>query len=173
MTKNSLITLLRRKLNWPVLRPMTKVDLPQLVKLEEQVFREDAWDRSRFEYYLNNPAGVILLVLAFDQEVVSYILIETSEMDETMAELSSIGTKEDYLRKGYAKRLWEETLEKLEAWNYAKVVLTVRATNKVARRWYTRLGFDEIERVPAYYNHPDEEGIVMMKVLIEERPSQD
>lgn len=173
MMKSSPIALLRRMLNWPTLRSATKADLSQLVELELRVFAGDAWDRDRLEYYLNNPEGVVFLVLTFDQEIVSYVLVETSDEGETVAELNSIGTKEGYLRKGYARRLWEEVLEKLEAWGYTKVTLVVRESNRVARWWYCRLGFDVVDRIVLYYTNPEGDGLVMVKTLIEEQPTQE
>jgi len=69
------------------------------------------------------------------------------------------------LRRGIARALIEELLERLRGESVQRLHLEVRESNQAARALYTALGFTETSRRAAYYTQPIEDAIILARSL--------
>jgi [ribosomal protein S18]-alanine N-acetyltransferase len=67
--------------------------------------------------------------------------------------------------KGIGRALIRAAAAEGAARGAAKVFLEVRESNSSARAFYTRLGFAQSGRRPAYYREPDETAVLMARPL--------
>jgi ribosomal-protein-alanine N-acetyltransferase len=67
------------------------------------------------------------------------------------AHLSLLAVRPEWQRAGLGRRLVDWLEESALVAGIGTVRLELRASNRAARRFYARLGFAEIARVPAYY----------------------
>ena len=80
--------------------------------------------------------------------------------------INNIGVHPSYRRRGIASQLLEEVLRRARAKEVTVGYLEVRASNEAAAAMYKRYGFQPIGRRRNYYDHPQEDAIVMrMKPL--------
>jgi [ribosomal protein S18]-alanine N-acetyltransferase len=70
---------------------------------------------------------------------------------------------EKYRRQGLGTQLIEELLR--EAQNYKYIILEVRAGNIPARKLYEKLGFAELYRREKYYHQPQDDALVLRRML--------
>ena len=77
--------------------------------------------------------------------------------------INNIAVHPAYRRRGVASQLLEEILGRAKARGATAGYLEVRASNEAAKALYHRYGFKLIGRRPNYYDHPEEDAIVMRK----------
>lgn len=63
--------------------------------------------------------------------------------------------------QGYGRRLMERLIEYAESQQIASIFLEVRASNQEARLFYEKFGFQEIGMRKNYYQHPQEDAVLM------------
>lgn len=63
--------------------------------------------------------------------------------------------------QGYGRRLMNRLIGHAESQNIANVFLEVRASNREARLFYEKFGFLEIGIRKNYYQHPQEDAVLM------------
>ncbi|MGX7204016.1 ribosomal protein S18-alanine N-acetyltransferase [Enterococcus pingfangensis] len=74
-------------------------------------------------------------------------------------EITNIATK--IKGQGYGAQLLERLLKYAKAQQIATIFLEVRASNQAARLFYEKFGFLEIGRRKNYYQHPQEDAVLM------------
>jgi ribosomal protein S18 acetylase RimI-like enzyme len=88
-------------------------------------------------------------VVACDQErVVGFAIMY---FGDEHAHLSLLAVRPDWQRTGLGRQLVGWLEESALTAGIGTIRLELRATNRAARRFYARLGFSEVARVPAYY----------------------
>lgn len=75
--------------------------------------------------------------------------------------INNIGVHPSYRRRGIASQLLEEVLRRARAKGARVGYLEVRASNEAATALYTCYGFKSIGLRRSYYDHPQEDAIVM------------
>ncbi len=95
-----------------------------------------------------------------DETLVAFILYRTIA-DE--AEIIHLVCDNNSQGKGYAYQLFTELIEQNKENDIARWHLEVRASNAKAIRLYQRLGFIEVGRRKAYYQHED---AILMQLAI-------
>lgn len=105
-----------------------------------------------------NPADYLsyeLLVAVAGAEVLGFLVTRTLVAGES--EVLNLAVASGHRRQGVARSLLETWLPSVQG----VVFLEVRASNQIAREFYSSLGFADFTQRPRYYASPPETGIVM------------
>ncbi len=95
------------------------------------------------------------LVAVLRGNVAGFLVSRDVAADEK--EILNLAVAPEFRRQGVAKALLFSCLEGFSG----VVILEVRESNRIARSFYQKLGFQELGRRPNYYSSPDESAIVM------------
>jgi ribosomal-protein-alanine N-acetyltransferase len=142
------------------LRPMRFSDLPEVEKLENDIF-SDPWPNDFFEEYLDslNAGG---WVAAVQSRIVGYACCG---FDSGHTHLTNMAVAPAYRRKSVAKRLMALILSVTRDRECELIHLEVRISNEAARRFYEALGFETVDQRVRYYEHPVEDALIMVRHL--------
>ena len=97
------------------------------------------------------------LVAEEDAVIAGFLVCRSVSEDER--EILNLAVHPGFRRRGIARRLLETDCNR----NPAHYFLEVRASNKVARTFYSVMGFTEEGIRSQYYENPSESGIVMKR----------
>ncbi|MCX5735804.1 MAG: ribosomal protein S18-alanine N-acetyltransferase [candidate division NC10 bacterium] len=149
------------------IRPMVRRDLPQVAALELACFGREAWPLQAFKDLLAAFAGSRPARGAFwvaeDQAtggVVGYAGVEVSALWGEM-DIINIAVASSHRRRGVGCLLIERIVRLCRQRGVSLLWLRVRASNRGARRFYRRMGFQERGRFAGYYLEPDESAVIM------------
>lgn len=81
------------------------------------------------------------------------------------ADLYNIAVKEEYRRKGIARKLLSECLRQCQGMGVNGIFLEVRESNIPALNFYDKMGFIKIGKRKGYYSNPSEDAVIMKKTL--------
>lgn len=73
----------------------------------------------------------------------------------------NLGVLPEFRRRGYARKLITQAIERARCDGVERVTLEVRRSNNAARRLYERLGFQEIALRSGYYSDNGEDAFVL------------
>ena len=140
------------------LRKANLRDIPAILEIEQECFREDSFSREQFAYLIGRSKGTFYVVV--EQElIIAYISL-----------LLHAGTH--YLRKysiafrgrKLGQLLMEQTIATAHDCKAAKITLEVKVTNTPAIRLYMKNGFIPVGVKPAYY-HDGSDAIYMQRLI--------
>lgn len=143
----------------PTIAPMTENDIGAVLAIDpearEQNLREElvrAWGRVRVLRDLAGPNP---------DRVLGYVLFwhVTDEIH-----LLNVAVAPSERRRGYGRQLVEEVIGYARTHEAARVLLEVRVSNAAAVALYQRLGFEQFNLRPRYYDD-GEDAIEMMKLI--------
>ncbi len=139
----------------PDVRPARPEDLAFLAGAEAVCF-SDPWSEKAFADVLPRPEYTLLIAEEAGKPA-GYAAVRAILGE---AELLRIGVLPAFRGRGIAGKLLETLLAEVpaEVWR-----LDVRAGNGAARALYRRAGFREITRNRNYYDHPSEDGVLMLR----------
>lgn len=143
-----------------VVREMTEADVPAIVAVEEQVFG-DPWSASFFHSLLAAPE-THARVLERDGALAGYAI---TVLRAPYAELENIATVPGQRRSGVARALLLDALAACEAAEVRELSLEVRVSNDAAQALYRAYGFRLAGLRPGYYRYPEEDALLMTRVL--------
>ncbi|MGW4020631.1 GNAT family N-acetyltransferase [Streptomyces sp. NPDC005009] len=127
----------------PLLRPARESDLPELQRLDEEVFQEVAYPafllRQLHDLYAG-PAGHLLVLDDGDGRLRGYVLAATAAFHRD-SWILGLCVAEDRRRHGLGRELMVEVLERLRRCGTERVRLTVEPANDAAILLYRSLGF--------------------------------
>lgn len=132
-----------------LIRPLKTSDLDRIQQIEHASFGKDAYDRKLFAEYHHKCGGLFLVALA-PSRICGY-MITCIRNDRAAAEVISLAVDPAFRGKGAASALMAGTMRRLVRRHVPKASLTVKDTNRRARRFYERWGFRRVRRVPQYY----------------------
>lgn len=141
------------------LREADEHDMPELVRVDREVFPEDPYPYFVLRQLVDVHAGQ-LLVLADGRRLHGYVLFVNSPRQKG-SWVMSLGVTRDQRGRGLGRRLMSEVLERLRAEGVRDVRLTVEPANAPAIMLYRSLGFSAGEDVRRDYFGPGEDRIVM------------
>ena len=144
--------------------PMQPEDLPEVVAIEAASFGLP-WTREMFERDLvqgNAAAPLVARLTGADNPapVAGYICIWIVS-DEL--HINNIAVDPRWRRRGIASALLAAALERGQERGARRAFLEVRASNVEAQALYHRFGFAPVGVRKAYYTHPVEDALVMMR----------
>lgn len=120
-----------------------------------------AWSLKAFEQDLR--AGHRKYAVAYvDEQLVGFVGV-IQVLDQV--DVTGVAVQPDYQRQGLAQTLFRTLFQSLIS--KTTIYLEVRASNNGARALYEQLGFELIGKRPHYYQHPDEDAILMKLTVLE------
>jgi ribosomal-protein-alanine acetyltransferase len=128
-------------------------DIPHLLQIEQQSFRDAQWDEKaflRFDCKLAESSGEVVGFLICRE------LVGRSTQNRGEREILNLAVHPARRRRGIARALLRDELKSNDIY-----YLEVRESNLAAQLLYRTLGFSEVGRRPEYYHHPTEPAIVM------------
>jgi [ribosomal protein S18]-alanine N-acetyltransferase len=151
------------------LRVMTYSDLPGVMRLERQLFPEDAWSEDMLRGELADQPRTRHYVVAEEPDgtIVGYAGLAAAA---GQADVQTIGVRPDRQGAGIGAALLTELVEEAGRRASEAVFLEVRADNDRARRLYERFGFDRVGLRRRYYQPSGVDAIVMRRPLADRTP---
>ena len=137
------------------LRRAAPGDLPGIASIEAASFHRP-WRTETFASLLRRPDADVL-VASLEGTVVGYAVL-TAQAGE--AELANLAVDPGHRRRGIASALLRECLKILKDRGACRVLLAVRASNRMAATLYGAFGFQEIGRHRGYYGDPAEDAVI-------------
>jgi ribosomal-protein-alanine N-acetyltransferase len=140
---------------------MTRADLDAVLKLEYELFGEEAWSRQMLAGELaQQQDSRHYLVADGDGAVIGYAgLLAAGEQ----AEVLTIGVALDRWGEGTGAALLDALLAEAARRGCTEVFLEVRTDNTRARQLYSRYGFTEIGMRKGYYQPSGADAVVMRR----------
>ncbi len=138
-----------------LIRTMTESDIPDVAKLEKEVFA-DPW--SEKVYRETFPLqGVEYVVACEDNNIVGAAGVRNIV---GTGEITNVMVKSGYRGNGIGRRMLEELLERGRKLGASEFTLEVRIGNEPAIRLYESLGFVREGVRPGFYNNPKEDAAI-------------
>ena len=135
-------------------------DIEPVMRLEHELFAEDAWTDTMFWSELADPNTRTYLVAVDDDEVVGYAGLcaygDTSY-------IQTIGVTGQHQRAGIGTALLTALLDVAYSSGAAQVDLEVRAGNDAAIQLYERHGFTQLGVRRGYYQPSGADALVMRR----------
>lgn len=140
------------------LREPVSADAAAIIAIENACF-SDPWEDENFQRIAESPEGNCR-VAEQDGRVVGYWI--GSRIDDE-AELANLAVDPELHHKGIGRLLLEDFLVHVGAPQGTTIFLEVRASNTPAIQLYRRYGFTDLARRKGYYQHPEEDALVMAR----------
>jgi ribosomal-protein-alanine acetyltransferase/tRNA threonylcarbamoyl adenosine modification protein YeaZ len=141
----------------PPLRPLLPADLPELAALERRVF-SDPWPEAFFREELAHPLSYARVAQAPGQPIAGYLL---AWIGAGAGHIGNLGVAPEARRRGLARALLEDVLERARATGSEEVTLEVRTSNFAAQALYRTHGFRLAGLRRGYYRDTGEDALVM------------
>jgi ribosomal-protein-alanine N-acetyltransferase len=140
-----------------IIRDMNEEDIPS-VALIERISFSIPWSETSFynEIYKSRS---IPHVAVLEDRVIGYLCLE-QVLDE--GHILDLAIHPDYRGMGIATALVEKGVGQLKGRGCRLLFLEVRASNRVAKRFYEGHGFRIIGTRKKYYLAPTEDAVIMM-----------
>jgi len=133
----------------PTIRPARKADIPELDRIQRLAPEAVLWDASGYLAYDCRVAELRGRIAGF---------VVCRKLSDDEAEVLSLVVDPDVRRRGVGALLMHEALDHLAGRTW---YLEVRESNQPARKLYRKLGFQDIDLRPAYYQDTGEAAVVM------------
>ncbi|MBR3970328.1 MAG: ribosomal protein S18-alanine N-acetyltransferase [Ruminococcus sp.] len=135
----------------------------RLSELDKHCVGIDGWSAESFKSEAEKDNGVVLY--AMENDMVTGLICGYFAADE--AEITSVAVAHAYRRNGIAAGLMIKYLNALPEITKS-IFLEVRESNSAAIGLYEKFGFEKISVRKNFYSFPDENAIVMRKIIYEE-----
>ncbi|MFG3100311.1 ribosomal protein S18-alanine N-acetyltransferase [Streptomyces sp. NPDC048182] len=138
-------------------------DIDPVLRLERELFPEDAWSRGMFWSELAHARGPgatrrYLVAETPDAQIVGYAGLAAAG---DQSDVQTIAVARDQWGTGLGGRLLTELLKAATAFECAEVLLECRVDNTRAQRLYERFGFEPIGFRRGYYQPGNVDALVM------------
>jgi len=144
------------------LRPMTRADLPAVLRLEHDLFGDEAWTEGMLAAELDGVAsGRYYLVAEDPGGLVGYAGLLTPGGGQ--ADVLTLAVAEDRWGQRIGATLLDALLAEAARRGCRDVFLEVRVDNHRAQRLYQRRGFTEIGIRRGYYQPSGTDALVMRR----------
>lgn len=134
------------------IQPFTAKQLPQIIAIENSVFKGDRFSKKLFEDLLNQPNVLSMLVVSENDEIAGYIMLRYTASE---AEILTIAVAPSFTRKGAGIFLMENIIIKLLSVDIKDIFLEVRPSNIPAINFYKKFGAIEVGVRKNYYENED------------------
>jgi ribosomal-protein-alanine N-acetyltransferase len=145
---------------WKI-RPFRATDAPAIAEILRDSAEAAQWPPESYAKLAESPGGLVLVCDASGQPV--GFVAARQAADE--AEILNIAVHRDSRGKGVASALLPAALDEFRRSAIARVFLELRESNLPALALYNRHGFTPSGRRKAYYHHPDEDAVCMLRKL--------
>ena len=134
---------------------MNESHVTAVAELEKQNFSEP-WSENSVRGELGNQLS-LWLVAVDGEKVVGYVGSQTVMQE---ADMMNIAVADSHRRRGIARRLVDELIGQLDAY---QLTLEVRASNAPAIALYETMGFSQVGLRKNYYRKPREDALILRK----------
>ncbi|HUR36514.1 MAG TPA: GNAT family N-acetyltransferase [Terriglobales bacterium] len=143
-----------------LLRLATAADIPTMRQLDLASAFGARWSDAHYEGLFTTADSLkhLVLVAEADRAVIAYLAASGVGAEW---ELENVIVSPTMLRRGIARALIAELVQRLRAENVERVHLEVRESNTAARGLYVGFGFTQEGRRALYYRGPDEDAIIL------------
>lgn len=131
-----------------VIRPAKLFDIPEVMRIEGDSFRE-RYPRGIFLTFLDRNPDTFL-VAEYNGKVIGYVMAYLRP--DLEGHIMSIAVDPAYRGNGIGSALLTEAIERLIKKGARYIGLEVRVSNQGAIRLYQRFGFKKVKRVIGYYS---------------------
>lgn len=145
----------------PIFRKITEQDIECVAKLEKEIF-SDAWSILSIRDTFQQPQAFITIAEA-DGIIAGYCIVYYV-MDE--GEIARIAVNEKFRRQGIGCGILDYTCECCKEKQIARLLLDVRESNKDARAFYQKYGFQEDGVRKGFYEQPKENAVLMSRQIV-------
>ncbi len=140
--------------------PMRVGDLPEILRIEEDLFGVERWTEGMFRTELE--AGHYYLVARDDAGAVAgYAGLAMATPDE--AWVNNIAVRRDAQRGGVGRALLEALLAEAAKAGARRVLLEVASDNEAAQKLYAGYGFEVVAVRRGYYQPSNTDALVMVR----------
>lgn len=139
------------------IRAMRETDIPSIMDIERSTFTTP-WSEISFLNEVYKKNGISKTALCRER-IIGYICANFVLHE---AHILNLAVHQDWRRLGVGSILLQETLIDLKNKGCVFIYLEVRASNTGAQAFYGRFGFAIESRRKKYYEHPDEDALLMM-----------
>jgi ribosomal-protein-alanine N-acetyltransferase len=139
-------------------RHMAAADVERVAEMERSTF-SSPWKADTFEALLERPGAELWVLEHSTDGVIGYFVLWCI-LDQ--GELANIAVAEAHRGKGYGAFLLQRVVDLARERGVETVYLEVRVSNAAAAKLYADFGFTQVGLRKKYYDHPVEDGMVMM-----------
>lgn len=158
----------------PVIRPATRADWQDIVRLSLEAFGASAWPWKRWRDLLTAPPvppeepvqAMALVGLAPPPAVPPLAGFIVLQMIRGEVEIQALAVSRSHRRQGWGGRLLAAGCERARTAQCHTALLEVRLGNAAAQAFYGRHGFSPCGRRSHYYHSPTEDALLMRKSLV-------
>ena len=147
-----------KKINEIIISEMTKDDIDDVVKIEEEAYGKHHWAKSSFYDEMSNNLAKYYSAKTIDGELVGYAGT-WHIIDE--GHITTIAVKKDYLRNHIGEAIIHKIVEDCYKDGIKYLTLEVRVSNIPAIKLYEKYGFQSLGTRKGYYQDNDEDALIM------------
>lgn len=144
-----------------IVRNTIESDLEAIAFLEEQTF-SDAWTLKSIQDTFQQSQAFIVTAES-DGKVAGYCIVYFV-LDE--GEIARVAVENSYRRQGVGRSIIEQVEKVCQEKGIIRLMLDVREGNDSARQFYQSLGFEEDGIRKSFYSLPEEDAVLMSKIII-------
>ncbi len=149
------------------LRELSWTDVPELVRLEDETFPDDAWTEASWWGELAGRPRRDYVAVERDGELAAYGGIDHGGQ---VADLMTVAVAPGHRGSGLGESMLDELERRAAAGGAEAMMLEVRADNAPARALYDRRGYAVLTVRRGYYQPGSVDALVMRKLLGERSP---
>lgn len=122
-----------------VVRKAQQADIPAILEIEWECFREDSFSKEQFAYLISRSKGTFYVMMEADR-VIAYVSL-LFHGGTRYLRIYSIAVHPDYRGRGLGQVLMDQTIQTAGECKAAKITLEVKVTNTSAIGLYMKNGF--------------------------------
>ena len=153
---------------WSIARLANDEELDRVADIEAASF-SNPWTRDMLARELQHANITRIYVLKLPDGGIAAFCACWLIIDE--AHINTLAVEHSMRRQGLATALLEHVLAELAAEGALRATLEVRRSNTAALRLYERLGFVVAAVRPHYYSLPEEDGLILWRLDLQEPPA--
>ncbi len=144
------------------IRLATRLDVNQLIDLENKCFNTDRFSKNQFKYLVEKANGFVFIFENEKKIIGSIILLKRK--NSKILRIYSIAVNPNYQGQGIAGKLLKQAEKIAIDYKMRILSLEVKTTNESAIRLYQKRGFNTISAKENYYNDGNT-ALVMQKEI--------
>lgn len=145
-----------------LIREAVASDVPAMIELERRSDLASHWREEDYLRIFTDGPPARLALVAQQGGVIGFIV--TARVGSEW-EIENVVVAPEIRRRGIARGLMDQVLERARGHRGVSIFLEVRESNEAARELYRSCGFVMIGKRPGYYSGPDEDAWVYKKTL--------
>lgn len=145
-----------------VVRKAQQADIPAILEIEWECFREDSFSKEQFAYLISRSKGTFYVMMEADR-VIAYVSL-LFHGGTRYLRIYSIAVHPDYRGRGLGQILMDQTIQTAGECKATKITLEVKVTNTSAIGLYMKNGFIPAGIKPCYY-HDGSDAIYMQRLI--------